>query len=231
MPSRYARQIELEKFGKIGQKRLKNAHILLVGAGGVASSTLELLIAAGVGKISIFDADKVSLGNLHRQTIFRERDIGKPKSKTARANLKNLNSKVEIEAYEQYFGRDKTSLKVLKQASVCIDASDSFKSRLTVSDLCKNFRIPEVLAAAQAYVSQVTILAGSTYLDSIIKDDSAKSEAAKKLPIFPPSAHLSGVMAAGYALKKIAAAECFDAGLFMSFDFESLKFFELKLGK
>ena len=230
MGKRYMRQIELEKFGKAGQRNLESSHILLIGAGGVASSILPLLVAAGVGKISIFDADKVSTGNLHRQTIFRECDVGKPKAKAAKANLKKLNSKLEIAACEQFFGEDQTSIKALKSADLCIDASDSFKSRMAVSKLCKEFKVPEILAAAQGYVSQVTVLAGDFYLDSILQDKGASAERAKKLPIFPPSAHLSGVMAAGYALKKIAAAEPFEAGLFMSFDFERLKFFELNLG-
>lgn len=230
MGKRYMRQIELEKFGKAGQRNLASSHILVLGAGGVASSILPLLVAAGVGKISIFDADKVSLGNLHRQSLYCESDISKPKVAAAKKRLKKLNSKVEIAAYERFFGADKVSLKALKSANVCIDASDSFKSRLAVSRLCKEFKVPEILAAAQGYVSQVTVLAGDVYLDAILKDAEAEGEKAKKLPIFPPSAHLSGVMAAGYALKKIAAAEPFEAGLFMSFDFERLKFFELNLG-
>ena len=230
MSGRYMRQIELENFGKAGQKNLASSHILVIGAGGVASSILPLLVSAGVGKISIFDADKVSRGNLHRQSLYKEGDIGKAKVSAAKAKLKKLNSEVEIAAYRQFFDEDKNSLKVLKSANVCIDASDSFKSRLKISKLCKEFGIPEILAAAQGYVSQVSILAGEVYLDAILKDAEAEGEKAKKLPIFPPSAHLSGVMAAGYALKKIASAEDFEAGLFMSFDFERLKFFELNLG-
>lgn len=229
MFDRYLRQIKLENFNELGQKNLFNSHILLVGAGGVASGLLPLLVSSGIGKISIFDADKVSLTNLHRQTLFKESQIGKSKSESAKLNFKALNSDVKIESYEQFFDYDEVSINALKSANLCIDASDSFKSRLLVSKLCKQNKIPEIMAAAQGYVSQVTVFADNFYLDNMLCDKNAQNEKAQGLPIFPPSAHLSGVIAAAYSIKKLARAETFEAGKFMSFNFETFKYYSTKL--
>lgn len=226
MFERYARQIALEDFGQNGQKNLQAAHILLIGAGGVASAILPLLVSAGVGKISIFDADKVSLTNLQRQTLFRQSQIGLAKAQCAKENFEDLNCDVKIEAYNQLFKDDLTSQNVLQNSTLCIDACDSFLSRTLVSKMCKKFGAVQIMAAAQGYVSQISVFAKGFYLDKILADESAEKEGAKGLAIFPPSAHLSGVLAAGYALEKIAQNSEFEAGLFMSFDFKTQKFFK-----
>jgi len=91
---RYARQLMLPEFGIEAQEKLRRSHVLLVGAGGLGSTIAPLLCAAGLGKLTLVDADKVSESNLQRQILYRTSQIGQPKAECARKSLQNLNQMV-----------------------------------------------------------------------------------------------------------------------------------------
>ena len=95
--NRFARQISLAEIGEAGQAKLAKAELLIVGAGGLGSSAMQYLAGAGIGHIRIVDPDLVELSNLHRQPIYREADIGKPKAMAAAARLRALNSDLKAE--------------------------------------------------------------------------------------------------------------------------------------
>ena len=123
--SRYARQIAVPPIGIEGQVRLCEASILIVGVGGLGCQVASLLCGAGVGNITIIDHDSVDQSNLHRQQLFREKDIGKSKAKIAQRELSAINSSVNVTAIsERLSPRNVRSL--CKQSTLVIDSADNF---------------------------------------------------------------------------------------------------------
>ena len=97
---RYSRQIVLKDIGTIGQKKIISAKVLIVGMGGLGSPVAEFLARAGVGLIGIVDDDKVSLSNLHRQSLYNTNDVGKFKVQVARGKIKKINPSIKIKIYK-----------------------------------------------------------------------------------------------------------------------------------
>lgn len=198
--SRYSRHIALPNFGIKSQQRLRNSTVALCGLGGVAAAALPLLAGAGFGKIKILDGDKVSFSNLHRQSLYGEGDIGKRKADAALQRAENLNSETKFEAFDIFAKTPDDLNEFLSNVDLCIDTTDSFKSRLLISDSCKAKKIPLIFAAASEYLSQVAFFDGNFYLDEILDGDSFKNLSSESLPIFSPAAHQSGILAASEAI-------------------------------
>ena len=140
---RYSRQILL--YGIDAQSRFKSARIVVIGAGGLGSSLLPLLAAAGIGTIEIFDGDRVEQTNLGRQLIYRESDIGQPKALIAAAFLRALNPHIEVTAYERNFAR--ADGERLAGASAVCEGSDSLQTKFLLNDLALAAGIPAFIAA------------------------------------------------------------------------------------
>ncbi len=145
MGERYSRQTILPEVGAQGQARLGAAHVLVVGAGGLGSAVLEYLSAAGVGRLTIVDHDRVEESNLHRQPLYRMTDIGEFKVRAARAALLQLNPTVRIEALVQRLGAGNAG-ELVAAADVVVDAADSFAVTHILSDACQ--RAGRVLISA-----------------------------------------------------------------------------------
>lgn len=219
---KYARQIALAGFGEVGQKRLADSSVVVVGAGGVGSGALPLLAASGIGRIALVDCDVVSLSNLHRQTLYDAAQVGQSKARAAAARLSALNPDCEISFFDEQFGVCEKFESLIARADLCIDATDSFASRTAVSEVCSRVGRLEILASAGGYVSQMMVLGGGFYFDKYVGADStAASEKSRGLPIFPAAAHLSGVWAAGAAIAHLAGVSPLEAGVFRIFDFRT----------
>ena len=229
MQNKYERQISLDGFGVDGQNRLSKAVVALVGVGGVGCAALPLLVGAGVGRVVVFDCDTVSMHNLHRQTIYVEPEVGRNKAEFAAERFARLNSDVRLEAYNFKISDDKRSFNLLSECDICIDATDSFQSRLLISSICRGLGIRLVMASAEGYVSQRICMGNGFYLNDIISDSGASGEPAKGRPIFPPAAHLSGVLAASAAMRSIVSEESFNFGEILSFDHLTSKFHTYRL--
>lgn len=156
---RYARHIVLQEIGGAGQRRLLDAHVAVIGAGGIGSPAIQYLAAAGIGRLTIIDDDRVSLANLQRQTLFGTPDIGSPKVERAQAAIARLNPDVEVLARCERL----TSLnapKLLGGADVVLDGCDSFETRLIVSDAALKLRVPLVSAAVAQFEGQLGVYRG-----------------------------------------------------------------------
>jgi len=151
---RYARQLPI--IGVDGQQQLYNAHVLLIGAGGLGTPAALYLIAAGIGHLSIFDGDTVELSNLQRQVLFKEADIGQNKARQMKKHLQELNSQCQITAYPQNLN-EKTSEEIFKDCSVIVDATDNFYTRYLVNHFSHRFQIPLVSAALFQFEGQLSV--------------------------------------------------------------------------
>jgi adenylyltransferase/sulfurtransferase len=151
---RYARHIILPQVGGIGQRKLKDAKIAVVGAGGIGSAVIPALAGAGVGELTIIDDDVVQLSNLHRQPLFRERDEGYSKSDLALQFVHRLNRFVKATPVQRRVDPENAS-ELLAGHDLVIDGSDNFATRLAVSDACVGLGIPLISAAAIQFQGQV----------------------------------------------------------------------------
>jgi adenylyltransferase/sulfurtransferase len=151
---RYARHIVLKEIGGEGQARLLGSAVTLVGAGGIGSPAIQYLAAAGVGSLRVIDDDLVSLDNLQRQILFGTADVGRPKVEVAREASKRLNPDVRFRETQERVTAD-SAAGLLGGATVVIDGSDNFATRLVVSDTCTALRIPLVTAAIGMFQVQV----------------------------------------------------------------------------
>ena len=122
--NRYQRQSQVAQLGPDAQEKLANAHVLIVGAGGLGSPVSLYLAGAGIGKITLVDPDHVSLSNLHRQILFTESDLGEDKATVGKARLTQLNSDIEIESVAEAI-TPKNVDHFVSSATVVVDAADA----------------------------------------------------------------------------------------------------------
>ena len=132
---RYSRHIILKEVGAKGQKKLLNAQVLIIGAGGLGAPAAMYLAAAGVGTIGIVDADEVDLSNLQRQIIHATADIGKPKVKSAKETMNAMNPDVEVKTYHKFV--DSTNIReIIREYDFVIDGTDNFPAKFLINDAC-----------------------------------------------------------------------------------------------
>lgn len=132
---RYGRQLVLDGWGAKQQRALRDASVLIVGAGALGSPVAAYLVGAGVGRLGILDDDRVELSNLHRQFLHSQSELGFPKAHSAVARLQTLNMEVMIEPYQARFGPDNAEALVLGH-DLIVDCSDSFATRYEVNAAC-----------------------------------------------------------------------------------------------
>ena len=132
---KFSRQIILKNIGALGQKKILSSKVLIIGMGGLGSPAADFLARSGVGTLGIVDNDIVSLSNLHRQSLYDEKDINQSKVKIAKKKLNKINSKVKVNIF--YFKLDETKFeKIIKNYEYIIDGTDNFKSKFLINDLC-----------------------------------------------------------------------------------------------
>jgi adenylyltransferase/sulfurtransferase len=156
---RYARHIILREIGGAGQMRLLQSHIGVVGAGGIGAPLIQYLAAAGVGQISVFDDDVVSLSNLQRQVLYTTNDVGNAKVDVAQAAVARLNPDVTLVPVAQRLRADNARA-LLAGCDAVVDGCDNFATRLLVSDACQSARIPLVSAAVGSFEGQLAVYRG-----------------------------------------------------------------------
>jgi len=153
---RYQRQISLKELGEIGQQKLKDAKVLVVGAGGLGCPALLYLTGAGIGKIGIVDFDLVTLSNLHRQVIFSVHDIGLSKALRAGDVLEQINPDIEIIVFNEKLSTA-NALDILSGFDIILDGTDNFASRYLINDACVILKKTLVYGAISRFEGQLAI--------------------------------------------------------------------------
>lgn len=153
---RYKRQIILPELGIAGQQKLKNAKVLMVGAGGLGCPVLQYLVAAGIGFIGIVDDDTVDETNLHRQILYSADDIGKNKAQVAVEKLSVLNPHVKFSAYPVRLSLQNAD-QLFRTYDLVIDGSDNFPTRYLVNDTCAALNLPLVFGSLFKFEGQVSV--------------------------------------------------------------------------
>ena len=133
---KFSRQIILKNIGTLGQKKILDSKILIIGMGGLGCPAADFLIRSGIGTLGIADHDTVNLSNIHRQSLYMEKDLGKSKVKVAKKRLNEINSKTKINTFNFKLIK-KNFEKIVKNYDYIIDGTDNFKSKFLINDLSK----------------------------------------------------------------------------------------------
>ena len=152
---RYARHLILQEVGGIGQEKLLNSSVLVVGAGGLGSPLLLYLAAAGIGKIGIIDDDSVSLSNLQRQVIHSNSEIGEPKVDSAKRAIQAINPDVDVVTYKKRI-IPANAVDIIKGYDIVADGSDNFETRFLINDACYFSKTTLVSAAILRFDGQLS---------------------------------------------------------------------------
>jgi sulfur-carrier protein adenylyltransferase/sulfurtransferase len=153
---RYSRHLIIPDVGMTGQKRLKNARVLCVGAGGLGSPALLYLAAAGVGTLGIIDFDVVDESNLQRQIIHGQSDVGRPKAQSARDSVLEINPHVNVVLYEERLDSD-NAMRIFEPYDLIVDGTDNFATRYLVNDACVLLGKPYVWGSIYRFDGQASV--------------------------------------------------------------------------
>jgi molybdopterin/thiamine biosynthesis adenylyltransferase/rhodanese-related sulfurtransferase len=157
--NRYAQQIKLTHIGVLGQKKLKKARVLCVGAGGLASPLLLYLAGSGIGTLGIMDGDTVESSNLQRQVLYQHQHLGHKKVEIAEQQIKALNPHVNTITYNQQLN-PKNAAGIIAQYDVIADCTDNFSTRYLINDVCFSLDKPFVSASVSEFEGQCTVFLG-----------------------------------------------------------------------
>jgi molybdopterin/thiamine biosynthesis adenylyltransferase len=207
---RYSRHILLNELGIEGQERLRRAHVLVIGAGGLGSPAALYLASAGVGTLTLVDGDRVDLTNLQRQVLHTTDRIGMPKPASGRVALAALNPDVRIETIEERV--EGSALEALvARASIVLDCSDNFATRHAVNRACVMHRRPLVSGAAIRFDGQVATFdlrdPQSPCYACLFPPGDGEDELCSIMGVFAPVTGIIGTVQAAEALKLAAGIE------------------------
>ena len=184
MNDRYSRQIRVPEVGTAGQERLRNASVLIIGAGGLGCAVLPYLCAAGIGRIVVVDHDRVEESNLHRQPLYRMDELGQRKVEAAKSALQKLNPDVLIDAVAERLTPSNVA-ELVKSVDLAVDAADSFAVTYTLSDECHRVSKPLVSAS---------VLGLSGYVGSFCGGAPSYRAVFPEMPLQAGSCAASGVL-------------------------------------
>jgi len=227
---RYARHIVLPQVGGVGQRKLKEAKIAVVGAGGIGSAVIPALAGAGVGQVTIIDDDVVELANLHRQPLFRERDAGHAKAEIAVQFVQRLNRFVKADQVRDRVDADNAN-PLLADHDMVIDGSDNFATRLAVSDACVVLDIPLISAAAVQFQGQVGLFRSKPCYRCFVGDafDAEDCDNCAELGVLGALTATVGSFAALLAINSIVGIGEDQAGQVHLFDGEKLSWRSIRI--
>jgi adenylyltransferase/sulfurtransferase len=200
---RYSRQILLPQIDIEGQQKLLAGHVLIIGLGGLGAPVSLYLAAAGVGKITLVDDDKVELSNLQRQIIHTEKNINKLKVESAAESLQAINSEIKLVIKSKRLTKNEL-LESVETADVVVDCSDNFATRFLLNEVTQQARTPLVSGAAIRMEGQVTVYdarqQGNACYRCIYQDDGELQETCSESGVLSP---LLGIIGSVQAVETI----------------------------
>jgi len=229
---RYSRQILLPQIDILGQQKLLDSHVLIIGLGGLGSPVALYLAAAGVGRLTLVDDDHVEISNLQRQIIHSEDDIGRLKVESAADSLKAIHSGCQLEIKTMRL--DKSALKrSVEEADVVVDCSDNFATRFLLNEVTQEYKTPLVSGAAIRMEGQVTVYdsrqKGSACYRCIYQDEGELQQTCSESGVLSPLLGIIGSMQAVETIKLIAGIGETLSGRLLIFDALSMSWQEMKL--
>jgi molybdopterin/thiamine biosynthesis adenylyltransferase len=202
---RYSRHLLLEEIDVAGQEKLLGSHILIIGAGGLGSAAAPYLAAAGVGKISLVDHDKVELTNLQRQIMHSEYSIGKSKVASGKEFLQDINPNLIIDTREE---RASEALmdSLLPEVDIVLDCTDNFATRHLINAACFKYQVPLVSGSALKFDGQLSVFdfrntASPCYACLFSPEEQLEEVSCASMGIFSPLVGIIGAMQAAQALQ------------------------------
>lgn len=157
---RYERNIKIPFIRVEGQKKLKNASVLIVGAGGLGSASAYYLTAAGIGRLGLVDNDVVEASNLNRQILHPHQRMGMLKVESAKKTLRELNPDLEVDLYPLLF-EQKLAAEILQKYDLVVDGTDNFETRYLINRLCVRYDKPYVYGAVFHFSGQISVFHAS----------------------------------------------------------------------
>jgi adenylyltransferase/sulfurtransferase len=216
---RYERQLLIPDFGKEGQEKLKSAHILIAGVGGLGCTSATLLTAAGAGHITLVDFDTIHLSNLNRQFLYWEEEIGQEKASVAHKKLSRLNPDIEIIPISQKISGDNVQA-LIKDVQVVVDGLDNSATRLIVNEACVKQRIPYIYGGVSRLRGMATtIIPGKTPCLSCLNPEGVSG-----LGVLAPAPSLISNIQALEAIKLVTGHPPSLAGRLLMFNGDDIKF-------
>jgi len=151
---RYSRQIVLKDVGAIGQKAILSSKVLIIGAGGLGCPIADYLTRAGVGTIGIADFDKINLSNIHRQSLYETKDVGKFKVEVLKKKLNLINPLIKIKTFNKKITNQNVK-KIIKNFDIIVDGSDNFKTKFLLNKFCFKYKKKLILGAISKFDGHV----------------------------------------------------------------------------
>ena len=233
---RFSRQIVLKDIGILGQKKILASKVLVVGAGGLGSPIADFLARAGIGTLGIVDNDRVSLSNLHRQSLYNTFDIGKFKVQVVKDKIKKVNPSTKIKIYKVRLNNLNLK-KIINYYDYIVDGSDNFETKFLLNDFCLKFKKTLVTGAISKFDGHVFTFNFNNkkysclrcfFQESEVSDDllSCESEG-----ILGTVAGIVGTIQAGEVLKKILNIGKSLDGYILILDLLNLNFRKAKIKK
>lgn len=230
---RYSRHLLLDELGPDAQRRFGAAHALIVGVGGLGNPAAQFLASAGIGTLTLCDADAVDLTNLQRQTLFAMADVGVPKVDAAARRLASINPEVQVSTVRQRVGARELE-RLVEEADVVLDCTDNFATRHAINRACVAARRPLVSGAAIRFDGQLAVFdvrdAQSPCYHCLFGEGGDLEETrCATMGVFAPLVGIVGATQAAEALKLVSGAGQTLAGRLLLLDALSMRWREVRV--
>ena len=233
---KFSRQIILKNIGAIGQKKILTSKVLIIGMGGLGCPVAEFLTRSGIGTLGIIDPDTVSLSNIHRQSLYDEKDVNQSKVKAAKQKLNRINSKTKINTFNLKLNNTSFE-KIIKNYDYIVDGTDNFESKFMINDLSLKYKKFLVTGAISKFDGHIFSFNFSNkkdpclrcfYQEEIISNEILNCEYEG---ILGTVAGVTGILQANEVLKRILNTGQNLNGFILILDLLNLSFRKAKLNK